>query len=530
MPWNPFRPKKVRRFDPERLKTPRLRRETSPRHTAEKLALTFLSGAVLVLLLVAPRFAWRETLGIGLLGGLAIALFVRYTVSFHPGITSSFPRVATACGLALTAIVLARFFDWLGPGVPEQAVPLSLVTLCAVLVLGQRFALELTLFLAPFFAYALGGDPSRRLSIGGMLVVGAMMAGLSVARVRRRSTIVRVGLVVAVVHVLFVVGLAILQERAWDQGLFDELTFVAMHGVTVGFLLSGLLPGIEYLFHATTDISLLELGNTQEHPLLKKLLVEAPGTFQHSYIVGILSEAAAESIGANPLLARVGSLYHDVGKLNKAEYFAENSPDAKARHKALTPEMSTLIISSHPRDGIEIGTYYDLPPSILAFMPEHHGTTRIEYFYQAALKRHGAAGVVESDFRYPGPRPRSKETAICMIADSVEAISRQMPEPTPARLQAMIREVILKRLVDGQFDECGITFRELKTVEEAFLQVLIGIFHTRPTYPKGPPNPLDLSQPQELRFGSRRPAPAEPNRERGEEVGSETASPRAEKA
>lgn len=501
----PFsRAKRVRRVDPERLKTPRSNRLKQTTHGAEKLALTAITAFAAAFLLALPDPFSLRAIGIAVLVSLISALFVRYAIAFHKPVLKSFTNVATTCGLVLATVLVARLSTWMGAAFPQQAVPLSLVTLCGVLVLGQRFALELTLFLAPFLALGLSGEPSRSLETAGMLVAGALMAGLSVARVRRRSTLVRVGLVVAVVHMTTLFGISFLSERPWDRAFVDELVFVALHGVAVGFLLSGLLPAIEYLFNATTDISLLELGNTQEHPLLKKLLVDAPGTFHHSYIVGILSEGAAEAIGANPLLARVGALYHDVGKLNKPEYFAENSTEARARHKALTPEMSTLIISAHPRDGIEIGTYYDLPPSILAFMPEHHGTTRIEYFYQAAVKRHGAAGVVESDFRYPGPRPQSRETAICMIADSVEAISRQMPEPTPARLQAMIREVSLKRLVDGQFDECGITFLELKQIEEAFLQVLVGIFHTRPTYPKGPPNPLDLSQPQEIRFGSSR--------------------------
>ncbi|MBK9388226.1 MAG: HDIG domain-containing protein [Planctomycetes bacterium] len=501
----PFsRAKRVRRVDPERLRTPRLRRGARIGHPAEKLALTALTGAALALLLALPDPREPRVLGIAVLAALSLGLFVRYTTAFHAKIIASFPKVATACALAFAIVFVARLSSWMGPAFPPQAVPLSLATLCGVLVLGQRFALELTLFLSPFLTLALGGEPARSFETVGMLVAGALMAALSVSRVRKRSTLVRVGIVIAFVHMATLGGVSFLTERPWDRAFVDELVFVALHGVAVGFLLSGLLPAIEYLFHATTDISLLELGNTQEHPLLKKLLVEAPGTFHHSYIVGILSEAAAEAVGANPLLARVGALYHDVGKLNKPEYFAENSPEARARHKALTPEMSTLIIAAHPRDGIEIGTYYDLPPSILAFMPEHHGTTRIEYFYQAALKRHGASGVVESDFRYPGPRPQSRETAICMLADSVEAISRQMPEPTPPRLQAMIREVLLKRVVDGQFDECGITFLELKQIEEAFLQVLIGIFHTRPTYPKGPPNPLDLSQPQEIRFGNSR--------------------------
>jgi putative nucleotidyltransferase with HDIG domain len=245
----------------------------------------------------------------------------------------------------------------------------------------------------------------------------------------------------------------------------------------------------------TTDVRLLELGNTHEQPLLRKLLLEAPGTFHHSYIVGIISEAASEAVHANPLLARVGALYHDIGKLNRPEYFAENSPDARQKHKELTPEMSTLIISAHPRDGVELGSYYGLPKAVLDFMPEHHGTSCIEYFYHAARELRGEENVREEAFRYPGPRPQRIETAIVMIADSVEAISRQMPDPTRTRLEEMVHKVSMKRLLDRQFDECGLTQRDLAQIEEAMVRVLAGIYHTRPTYPKGKPHPLDLSQP-----------------------------------
>ncbi|MFT5830726.1 MAG: putative nucleotidyltransferase with HDIG domain, partial [Bacteroidia bacterium] len=259
------------------------------------------------------------------------------------------------------------------------------------------------------------------------------------------------------------------------------------------------LPAVETLFGVTTDISLLELGNTHEQPLLRKLLLEAPGTFHHSYIVGLISEAATEAVGGNALLARVGALYHDVGKLNKPDYFAENSPGARGKHKDLAPEMSMLVISAHTRDGLEIGSYYNLPDQVLAFMEEHHGTCCIEYFYHRAKDLRGADAVNEDDFRYPGRKPQSVEPAIVMIADAVEAISRQMGDPTPVRLTEMVHEVAMKRLMDRQFDECGMTLKDLAAIEAACVQVLTGIYHTRPTFPKGRPHPLDLSQPKKSR-------------------------------
>jgi putative nucleotidyltransferase with HDIG domain len=196
----------------------------------------------------------------------------------------------------------------------------------------------------------------------------------------------------------------------------------------------------------------------------------------------------------------VGALYHDVGKLNKPGYFAENSPEARGRHRELTPEMSLLIIAAHTRDGLELGRYYNLPEAILEFMPEHHGTSLIEYFYHAAQSLRGEENVNEEAFRYPGPKPQRIETAIVMIADAAEAISRQMAEPSLSRLKEMVHEVAFKRLMDRQFEECPMTLQDLALIESACVRVLQAIYHQRPTYPKGgKPNPADLSQPAEQR-------------------------------
>ena len=322
------------------------------------------------------------------------------------------------------------------------------------------------------------------------------MACLAADHLRRRTAVVRAGLLVGLVQLLVAGSLALLQGDVLPgEESVGWLLLLAVEGLAVGLVTSAALPAIETVFGVTTDVSLLELGNTHEQPLLRKLLLEAPGTFHHSYIVGLISEAATEAVGGNALLARVGALYHDVGKLNKPTYFAENSPDARVKHKELTPEMSTLIISAHTRDGVELGSYYGLPQAVLDFMPEHHGTSCIEYFYAAAKELRGEENVREESFRYPGPRPQRIETAIVMIADAVEAISRQMPDPTQARLREMVHKVAMKRLMDRQFDECGMTLRDLARIEDATLRVLSGIYHTRPTYPKGKPHPLDLSQP-----------------------------------
>jgi len=304
--------------------------------------------------------------------------------------------------------------------------------------------------------------------------------------IRKRSKLVNVGLLIGVVHVLVLASLSLfIGEFNSTAATSIELARGLLHGAVVGFLLTGCLPFIEFMLGTVTEISLLELSNQNEQPLLRKLLIEAPGTHHHSFVVGILSEAAAEAIGANALLCRVGAYFHDIGKLNKPEYFIENSRDAEIKHNLLNPEMSTLIITAHAKDGLEMANYYGLPKAIQAFIIEHHGTSTVEYFYREALARSEDDARVSRDaFRYPGPRPLSRETAIVMLADSVEAATRSLSEPTSGRIQAQIHEVIMNKLADGQLDGCPLTLRDLRRIEDSFFQVAAGIFHKRPILPK----------------------------------------------
>ncbi|MFT7671503.1 MAG: putative nucleotidyltransferase with HDIG domain, partial [Planctomycetota bacterium] len=382
--------------------------------------------------------------------------------------------------------------------------PLSLVALVTVLVWGRSVAIECTVYgsgLLGLYVFLHSTEGHAEVEGLAIAISGALVGAMAADFVRRRSALIRVGLVIGLSQMI-VGGTFLLMRPEIADGPQAALALCALglEGLVVGLLVSGLLPTIESIFGVTTDISLLELGNTHEQPLLRKLLLQAPGTFHHSYIVGLLSEAAAEAVGGNALLARVGALYHDIGKLNKPGYFAENSTEARVRHRELTPEMSLLIISAHTRDGVELGRYYGLPEAILDFMPEHHGTSLIEYFYHAAQKIRGEENVSEESFRYPGPKPQRIETAIVMIADAAEAISRQMPDPNLARLREMVHEVAFKRLMDRQFEECPMTLSDLALIEGAFVRVLQAIYHQRPTYPKGgKPNPADLSQPSEQR-------------------------------
>ena len=245
-----------------------------------------------------------------------------------------------------------------------------------------------------------------------------------------------------------------------------------------------LLWVVERAFDVTTDLTLLELSDTNR-PLIKELSLRAPGTFNHSLQVANLGEAAADAIGANALLARVGALYHDIGKMLKPEYFVENQRPGDNPHDHLKPRMSALIIASHVKEGLELGRQYNLPERVLNFIPMHHGTTRIEYFYQKALKERGEDDppLLESEFRYPGPRPDSKETGILILADSVEAASRSLSDPTHKRLETLVDMIFKARIEDGQLDNTDLTFQDLHRIRETFLAMLLGIYHVRVKYP-----------------------------------------------
>jgi putative nucleotidyltransferase with HDIG domain len=271
-----------------------------------------------------------------------------------------------------------------------------------------------------------------------------------------------------------------------------ETVLALVSGIGAGFLITGILPVIERLFKVTTSMTLREL-NDASHPLLRRLAQEAPGTYQHSLRIADMAEAAADAIGASALLCRVGAMYHDIGKINKPGYFVENQGGGPNRHTKLSPAMSLLIIVGHVKDGIEMAREFKLPPSIRQFIETHHGTTLVEYFYHAAKQRRDAEGELppsEFEYRYPGPKPQTREAAILMVCDGVEGAARVLPEPTAVRIEQLVHTMAMKRLMDGQFDECGITLKELHQIEQAISKTLTAIYHGRIAYPSArKPNP-----------------------------------------
>ena len=257
-----------------------------------------------------------------------------------------------------------------------------------------------------------------------------------------------------------------------------------INGVVCGIAVVGLLPVFEYLFGRITNISLLELSDFNQ-PVLKRLMLEAPGTYHHSLIVGNLSEAACEAVGANALLARIGAYFHDIGKIEKSEYFSENQNLGVTKLEDLTPSMSKLIIINHVKEGEALSKRYRLNIKITDFILQHHGTSLVYYFYRRALENEEEdKNVSEEGFRYPGPKPKSKETAIVLLADSVEAATRSIKDPTPNRIEQEVHKIVNNKFIDGQLDECELTLKDLEKISGIFIRLLTSIYHARITYPK----------------------------------------------
>jgi len=317
------------------------------------------------------------------------------------------------------------------------------------------------------------------------LILG--LAGVySTRRFRQRADLFIGAVFVAGFGVATATGVALFTAPVASD-LFDlHNGMVVLMGAASGalsyLLVAAVTPIFESVFKRLTDIKLLEL-TSMNHPALRLISTETPGTFTHSVMVGNLAEAACDEIGANGLLARVGAYYHDVGKTKAPRYFAENQTGENP-HGRLKPHLSALIIKSHVKDGIKLLRGFGLPQEIIDFVPQHHGTSLIEHFHNLARREavESGADVEEGDFRYPGPKPQTKEAALMMLADTVEAAAKAMPDPNPTRILALVQRMIAKKMEDGQFDECDMTLRELAQVDKAFTRVLSGMHHTRPVY------------------------------------------------
>ncbi len=312
--------------------------------------------------------------------------------------------------------------------------------------------------------------------------VGGIVGIFALARRQDRTAFFRAGGAISLANVYSLIAFALLQPKAWP--LVPDIVGGVANGFIVAILATGLLPLLEQPFGRTTAFTLLELSNLNE-PMLKYLVLTAPGTYHHSTMVGTLAEAAAEAIHANALLCRVGAYYHDIGKTRHPTYFIENNTDASDRHQKLAPSLSRAIVMSHVKEGIEMAREYGLPDVLVDMIPQHHGTRLVSFFYQRAKEATDPElqAVKEEDYRYPGPKPQTREAAILMLADAVEAATRTLSDPTPARIRGGVQKIINGIFVDGQLDECDLTLRDLHIIANNFVRILTGIFHHRIEYP-----------------------------------------------
>ncbi len=376
-------------------------------------------------------------------------------------------------GISLVTLALQR----LAIDLSHEFVFVLLVPILVSVLLGRASAL----LWATWFALAVGFlVPGAPLSVAAAVLIGSVAAILLADRVPNRIALLAAGPAGGLVSGLVIVSLQLMHGGIAPLPAATEMGAYLAGGVLAGIVALGLLPLAEGPFDFLTEFRLTELSSPQS-PLLQKLVIEAPGSYQHTQLIANLVEQAVQQIGGDALLARVGSLYHDVGKIRRPHFFVENQSDGRNPHDHLSPHLSYLIITSHVRDGLRMLRAHGLPGALEPFVAEHHGTTVLAYFYKRALE--DSDRLDELNFRYPGPKPRSRETAVLMLADSVEAASRSLSDPTQGSIRAMIDRLFEQRLQDGQLSESPLTFRDLDVIASTFERVLTASLHRRVKYP-----------------------------------------------
>jgi len=425
-------------------------------------------GIILVLLYFPYRFALKNirkfrpsNKDVLLLAILVTGhfLLLKTLYAIAPTLTVAFPSVDTSnyyllFPFAATAIMVRIFIN--------SEVALVYAAICAPLA-GIMFDS------LPVVLYAL---------------LGSIIGAHGVRHCDNRSIVFTAGLKVSVVNIAMALSFQLFNQSLLSMQTIYCLVFAFAGGMATAVLATGAIPLLENLFHYTTDIKLLEMTNLNS-PVLRELMVRAPGTYHHSVVVGNLVEAAAEAINANPLLARVAAYYHDIGKISKAQYFIENQCGGDNRHDRLSPSMSALILIAHVKEGAELARQHRLGQSLAEIIRQSHGTALIRYFYQKALEQAPPGQVVdEHEFRYPGPKPQTREAGLVLLADAVEAASRTLSDASPARIQGLVQKIINNIFIDGQLDECELTLKNLHQIAWSFNQILAGIHHQRIDYPQ----------------------------------------------
>jgi len=423
---------------------------------------------------------------VGLFGFVAIVygLIIIYLKSYQPRFQKQEANIVLLGLLINVTLIIAKVVTAIHlsdrPEVASQlayAIPIAACSMLTAILMDVKTAVLITVVLSMFMGVITNGQ----VVYGTVALVGGLVGVYRVAKLSQRSYLVRTSVDIGLVSAFTIIVLGLM----WNQSLSLIGLGAAMgiiNGVLASILTIGTLPFLETAFGITTPVKLLELSNPS-HPLLKRLMVDAPGTYNHSILVGNLGEAAADAIGADSLLVRVGSYFHDIGKIKRPYFFIENQPAMENPHQKITPTLSTLIITSHVKDGVELAKEHKFPQVILDIIEQHHGTGLVSYFYHKAKEGDKPENILESDFRYQAHKPQSREAAIIMLADSVQAAVHVLEKPTKGILESKVREIIRLKLEDGQLSECDLTFKDIDIIIQTFVRVLNGIFHSRIEYP-----------------------------------------------
>jgi putative nucleotidyltransferase with HDIG domain len=422
--------------------------------------------------LIRDTVEWRTWGGAFLFSGLAFGLMSIYVIIYERDLINH-PRRLLFMAVVILLVLLVSI---VANAVSSYLMPVAAVALLVSMFEESRMALVAAMAAALMSSALVGLDPHFLV----YSLLSGSVAALALTRMRHRSDLLRAGLFAVAAAEASALGTYLLFGSV-GASLWSDLGWSIAGGMLSAVMAIGLLPFLENLFGMSSSARLMELSNPVQ-PVLRKLLVEAPGTYHHSLMVANMAEAAAEEVDADPLLCRVGGYYHDIGKVKRPQFFVENQYMAGNPHDKYPPGLSALVITAHVKDGLEMGKKAKLPAAVLDIIQQHHGTTPVSFFYQKAQAA-GEEDLNEQDFRYEGPRPQTKEAAIVMLADSVEAAVRSMQQPNPGQIEDKARQIVHSRLAEGQLDQTDLTLRDLDKIIAAFVQILTGIFHHRIQYP-----------------------------------------------
>ncbi|MGM0369688.1 MAG: HD family phosphohydrolase [Bacillota bacterium] len=430
--------------------------------------------------LLSPKNNYLNIVGYIIIILILALLTVMYILQYQPQMVEDNGIIALLGLLPIIILLMANIAKYLPLDNPGFLVPVAACSIMIAVLLDTDLAVLFTVVLS----FMVGLITNGGIAGIAVIIVSGLTGIYSVSELSQRTDLVRAGFIVGGVSSLAIFGFMLIDSSFdWIQ-ILKIVPLGMLNGVIVAIVTNGFLPYVENIFGITSPVKLLELSNPN-HPLLKKLLLEAPGTYHHSVIVGNLAEAAADTIGADSLLARVGAYYHDIGKTKRAYFFTENQIGSENPHDNLSPNLSTLIITSHVKDGVELAQEYKLPSDVIDIIRQHHGTSLVSFFYQEAVHDDKYKRVDEDEFRYDGPKPKSKEAALIMLADMVEAAIRSNPtaQSNPGKLEKLVRDLIKQKLDTGQLDRSDLTLNNLDNIAESFVDILKGIFHNRIEYP-----------------------------------------------